>query len=93
LERTLSTRAASPEQAINGERAPTRRDDHERVLAHNVGPARRKGEQPAVPAPAVDPIFSPVAPINDELEVTTEQRMEPMDHPHTSVPIVLIRCS
>jgi hypothetical protein len=30
---------------------------------------------------------------NDELEITTKQRMEPVGHPNTSVPIVLIRCS
>ncbi len=28
--------------------------------------------------------------MNDELEVTTKQWMEPVGHPHTSVPIVLI---
>jgi len=86
-------KGGQPEQAINGERAPTRRDHRERILAHHVGPARGKGEQPAVLAPAVDPILPPVAPMNDELEVTTEERMEPVGHPDTSVPIVLIRCS
>jgi hypothetical protein len=82
-----------PGRATNGERAPTRRDDLEWVLAHHVGPPSGKGEQPAVLAPAVDPILHPVTPMNDELEVTTEQRMEPVDHPDTSVPTVLIRCS
>jgi hypothetical protein len=31
--------------------------------------------------------------MNDELEVLTEQRMEPVRHPNTSVPFVPIRCS
>jgi len=31
--------------------------------------------------------------MNNELEVTTEQRVEPVDHPDTSEPIILIRCS
>jgi hypothetical protein len=82
-----------PEQTINRERAPARRDDHKRVLTHHVSPARGKGEQPAVLAPAEDPILTPVTPMNDELEVTTKQRMESMGHPNTSEPIILIRCS
>jgi hypothetical protein len=85
--------SGQPQQAINSERAPTRRDDHERILTHHVGPACGKGEQLTVLAPAVDPILPPVTPMNDELEVTTEQRMEPVDHPNTSEPIVLTRCS
>jgi hypothetical protein len=82
-----------PEQTINAERAPTRRDDRERILTHHVGPTRRQGEQPTVLIPAVDPILTPVAPMNDELEVTTKQRMEPMNNPDTSESIILIRCS
>jgi hypothetical protein len=31
--------------------------------------------------------------MNDELEVTTKQRMEPVGHPNTLAPTVLIRCS
>ena len=82
-----------PEQTIDAERAPTRRDNRERILTNRVGPTRRQREQPTVLSPAVDPILAPIAPMNDELEVTTEQRMEPMDHPDTSEPIILIRCS
>jgi hypothetical protein len=85
--------SGQPEQTINRERAPARRDDHERVLTHHVSPARRKGEQPAVLAPAEDSVLTPVTPMNDELEVTTKQWMELVGHPNTTVPIVLIRCS
>jgi hypothetical protein len=31
--------------------------------------------------------------MNDELEITPEQRMEPVSHPDTSIPIILIWCS
>jgi hypothetical protein len=27
-------------------------------------------------------------PVHDKLEITTEQRMEPMRHPDTSIPII-----
>ena len=84
--------SGQPEQTPPCERAPTRRDDHERVDRH-ISPARGKREQPAVLAPAEDPILTPVTPMNDELEVTTKQWMEPVGHPNTLVPIVLIGCS
>jgi len=41
----------------------------------------------------VDPVLAPVLPVRDELEVLTEQRMERVGHPDTSVPIVCIGCS
>jgi hypothetical protein len=84
---------SQPEQPINSERAPTRRDNRERVLAHHVRPARGKGEQPAVLGSAEHPVLTPITPMNDELEVTTKQRMESVGHPNTSEPIILIRCS
>jgi hypothetical protein len=36
----------------------------------------------------VDPVLTPVLAVRDELEVPAEQRMEPVRHPDTSVPII-----
>jgi hypothetical protein len=36
----------------------------------------------------MDPVLTPVLPVRDELEVLAEQRMEPVPHPHTSIPII-----
>ena len=41
-------------------------------------PASRKREQPPVLVPHVDPILTPVLPMNHELELATERRMKPM---------------
>jgi hypothetical protein len=40
----------------------------------------------------MDPVLAPVLTLRDELEVLAEQRVEPVRHPHTSVPIIEIRC-
>jgi hypothetical protein len=41
----------------------------------------------------VDPVLAPVLAVRDELEVPPEQRMEPVRHPDTSVPIAWMVCS
>jgi hypothetical protein len=80
-------------QAAGSEGAPAGRDDHERVRRRNIGPGRRKREQLPVLVPAVNPVLTPVAPVNNELEIAAGQRMEPVGHPHTPVPIIWIGCS
>jgi hypothetical protein len=80
-------------RTVNAERAPTIRGHDERVLTDHIGPRCGKREQATILGPAVDPVLPPVTAVNDELEVTPEQRMEPVSHPDTSVPIILIRCS
>jgi hypothetical protein len=41
----------------------------------------------------MNPILAPVLAVRHKLELPPEQRMKPMRHPHTTVPIVGIRCS
>ena len=44
----------------------------------------------------VDPVLTPVLPVNDKLEVPADQRMKRVRHPHPPIPIGLIdpiRCS
>ena len=41
----------------------------------------------------MNPVLTPVLPVDDELEVPARQRMEPVRHPDTSVPITWIGCS
>ena len=81
------------QQALGSEGAPARRDDHERVRQRNIGPGRRKREQLTVLVPAVDPVLTPVAPVDNELEIAAGQRMEPVSYLDTPVPIIWIRCS
>jgi hypothetical protein len=41
----------------------------------------------------VNPVLAPVLAVRDELEVPAEQRMEPVRHSDTSVPIIWMGCS
>ena len=54
---------------------------------------RRKREQLPVLVPAVNPVLTPVAPVDNELEIAAGQRMEPVSYPDTPVPIIWIGCS
>ena len=36
----------------------------------------------------MDPVLAPVLAMRDELEIPARQRMEPVRHPHTSVPVI-----
>ena len=36
----------------------------------------------------MDPVLTTVLAVRDELEVLAKQRMEPVRHPHTPVPII-----
>ena len=80
------------QQAIGGERAPARRDYHERVRRSRVGPCCRQREQLPVLVMEADPVLTPVLAVRDELEVLTGQRMEQVGYPDTSVPIIWIGC-
>jgi hypothetical protein len=51
------------------------------------------GLQLPVLIPAVAPVRTPVAPTDSELEIAARQRMEPVSHPDTQVPIISIGCS
>ena len=41
----------------------------------------------------IDPVLTPVAPADHELEIAPGQRMEPVSYPDTPVPIIWIGCS
>jgi hypothetical protein len=84
----LGVPAHPRQQAIDGERAATVRDDHERISRHDVSPPSRQREQLAVLIMQMDPVLTPVLAVRDELEVLAEQRMEPVRHLHTSIPII-----
>ena len=81
-----------PQQAHRSESAPARRDHHERISGNDISPPRRQREQHAIRVVQMNPVLTPVVAVRDELEVPAEQRMEPVRHTHTSVPIIWIRC-
>ena len=81
------------QQAIDGERAAPARDDRERIGGRDVGPPCWQREQLTVLIVQVNPVLAPVLPVRDELKVLAGQRMEPVRHPHTSVPIIRTGCS
>jgi hypothetical protein len=81
------------QQARRRERAPCRRDHHERVRRRHVGPSRWQREQLPGVVVQVDPVLTPVLPVGDELEVPAMQRVQRVRHPDTSVPIARIGCS
>jgi len=81
------------QQAASRERAPAIRDHRERIGRHSVSPPCRQREQLTVPVVKMNPVLAPVLPVRDELEVLAEQRMEPVRHPDTSVPVIWMGCS
>jgi hypothetical protein len=73
--------------------APTLSDHHERIDRRQISPTCWQREQLTVLVVEMNPILAPVLAVHDELVVPPEQGMEPVGHPHTTVPIVGIRCS
>jgi hypothetical protein len=80
------------QQALDGERAPAAGNDRERIGRHDIGPPGRQREQLAVLIVEMNPVLTPVKAVSDELEVPARQRMEPVRHPHTSVPVIWMGC-
>jgi hypothetical protein len=60
--------------------------------APSIGPPGRQPEQHAILVVEMDPVLAPVLAVRDELEVLAEQRVEPVRHPHTSVPVIRTGC-
>ena len=81
------------QQASRAERGLARRDHHERVRRHRIGPRSWQREQLPVLVVQVDPVLAPVLAAGDELEVPAGQRVERVGHPDAPVPIVRIGCS
>jgi hypothetical protein len=81
------------QQIGRGEWAPTLSDHHERIDRRQISPTCWQREQLPVLVVQVNPILAPVVAVHHKLEFPPEQRMEPMSHPHTTMPIVEIRCS
>jgi len=81
------------QQVIGGERAAARRDDHERIRCHRIGPPGWQREQLPVLITQADPVLTPVLPVLDELEVPPGQRVEQVRHPDPAIPIAWTGCS
>ena len=69
-------------QILRAERGTTSGGLHERIRRHRISPPSRQRKQLAVRAIDVDQVVTIVPATLDELQLTTEQRMEPMRHPN-----------
>jgi hypothetical protein len=76
------------QKANGGERAPAGRDHHERIRRRHVSPSCWQREQLPVLVVQVDPVFAPVLPVRDQLEVAAIQRMKRVRHPCPTVSII-----
>ncbi len=88
-DRSMKSASASKPSVV---KATAAGDDHERIRPADIGPPCWQGEQHAVLVVEVDPVLTPVVAVSDELEVPAGQRVEPVRHPHTSVPIIRTGC-
>jgi len=70
------------EQILRAERGTTRGGFHERIRRHRISPLSRQRKQFAVHAIDVDQVVTIVPATLDELQLATEQRMEPVRHPN-----------
>ena len=71
---------------VNGQR-PSAMTAKGSAGATSVQPAGSENNSPFSSC-RVDPVLTPVLAVRDELEVPAGQRMEPVRHPHTPVPII-----
>lgn len=69
-------------QILRAERGTTRGGLHERIRRHRISPPSRQRKQLAVHAIDVDRVVTVVPATLDELQLATEQRMEPMRRPN-----------
>ena len=69
-------------QVPGTKRRPARRDHHERIGRHQIGPRRRHAHQLSGGIKEIDQIRLPRLQPLDELKRLPGQRVEPVRHPH-----------
>jgi hypothetical protein len=74
--------AGQLKQVPGAERGTTRGGLHEWIRRHRIGPLSRQRKQLAVHAIDVDQVVTIIPATLDELQLATEQRMEPIPHPN-----------
>ena len=72
------------EQVTNSEVRPFSADCNERVLRVYTCPSGREAPETATVVMAVDPFFSPVVPVRDQLKPAPIERMERVPNVETS---------
>ena len=92
-DRSRSIRSARANRAVvaNGQR-PSATTTNGSTGAASVQPVRTENNSP-FSYMQVDPVLTPVLPVDDELVLPAIQRMEPVRAPHFAVAIVGIGCS
>ena len=81
------------EQVTNSEMRALSADCDERVLRLYAGPRRRKAPEAAIVIVAVDPFFTPVMPICDQLKPAPVERVEWVANVETSQLIITTGCT
>src|SRR5262245_55242383 len=89
----LSHQLAQRPQAFSAEPRSTLGDHHNGIGGDHVRPTCGKGDQIPLITVAVDPIFSPVMFVHEQLELAPEPRMMRMGDAKTSRRYVVWSCS
>ena len=66
------------DQILDPKTTPTGRHGDKQVLRHNTRPASGQRCQVSGGIAVVDPVFTPIVPVNDEVEHLSKLRMERM---------------
>ena len=69
------------DQILDTERDSSRTDRGHGILRRDTRPARRQRGQVSLPIAVEDPLFTPVGPLKDEVDLLPELRMERMGDP------------
>jgi hypothetical protein len=81
------------DQVLVAKEASAASHRHKRILHRHRGPARWKRAQPSLGIVEVDPVFTPVVTIRNQLELPTNQRMVWVDDLKDGIGMVVMRCS
>ena len=80
-------------QILDSKPTPTRGHGDKHFFRHNTRPASGQRCQVSGGIAVVDPVFTPIVPVNDEVDLLPELRMERMRDPDGPRHILGVSCS
>ena len=81
------------DQILDTERDSSRTDRGHGILRRDTRPAGRQRGQVSLPIAVEDPLFSPVGPLKDDVDLLPDLRMERVRDPHGQSHIAGADCS